>query len=180
MLATVVATAGLLAGLASLNRRAHRAKPMVPVASASVAVPPSATPPADSVPTPSPMPSAATTDYRHLPDGRPVPALPATAPRQVSFGVVLFTFEGAQLAPHDARPKQEALKLANRALATAKDDFGEAVKTGDPGSSVDKGWIPRGVLEPAIEYLLFTLDKGAIYPHPLQTPRGYWVMRRNK
>jgi hypothetical protein len=35
------------------------------------------------------------------------------------------------------------------------------------------------VLEPPIEYVLFLLEKGAISPTPLDTPRGIWIVRRN-
>jgi hypothetical protein len=42
------------------------------------------------------------------------------------------------------------------------------------------GTMRRGILEPHVEYALFTLDKGAVYPEPIETPRGYWVMRRIK
>jgi hypothetical protein len=36
------------------------------------------------------------------------------------------------------------------------------------------------VLEPPIEYLLFTLEKGAMHPEPVDTPRGYWLIRRSR
>jgi hypothetical protein len=36
------------------------------------------------------------------------------------------------------------------------------------------------VLEPVVEYLLFTLPKGEVYPEPIDTPRGYWIIRRNR
>jgi hypothetical protein len=36
----------------------------------------------------------------------------------------------------------------------------------------------RGILEPAVEYLLFTLPKGTVYAEPIDTPRGYWIVRR--
>ena len=38
----------------------------------------------------------------------------------------------------------------------------------------------RGFLEPAIEYVLFSLAEGTVYPEPLDTPKGYWVVKRNK
>lgn len=107
--------------------------------------------------------------------GRP---LPAGAPASVSFGVVLFTYQGVQFAPAGARSKQEALEKAKSIIEDAKKDFPEAVKKGDRGSTADAGRIPRGVLEPDIELVLFSLDKGAVHPEPLDTPRGYWVVRR--
>jgi hypothetical protein len=53
------------------------------------------------------------------------------------------------------------------------------VTRGDRGSTANAGRIPRGVLEPAPEYVLFTLPKGEVSPTPVDTPRGYWVVRRN-
>lgn len=104
--------------------------------------------------------------------------LPGNAPGTVSFGVVLFTYQGVQFAPTGARTKQEALEKAKAVVEDAKKDFAEAVKKGDRGSTADAGRIPRGVLESEIELVLFTLDKGAVHPEPIDTPRGYWVVRR--
>ncbi len=115
-----------------------------------------------------------------LPAGRAVPDLPPDAPARASFGVVLITYRGAESAPPDARPKDAALKLAQALLPDAKLNFDEAVKKGDTGSTVDAGMIPRGVLEPEVEYALFTLKKGQVYDSPLDTPRGFWILRRNK
>lgn len=114
-----------------------------------------------------------------LPDGKRAPPLPATAPKTVDFGVILFSYHGAELAPKTAPTRQEALEHAKAAIAEAKDDFGEAVKKGDHGSTSDAGRIPRGVLEPAVEYVLFTLPKNAVYDQPIDTPRGWWIVRRN-
>ena len=63
-------------------------------------------------------------------------------------------------------------------MAAAQQDFAEAVKKGDRGSTTDAGRIPRGVLEPYLEYVLFTLEKAKVHPEPLDTPRGYWIVRR--
>lgn len=106
--------------------------------------------------------------------------LPANAPTSVSFGVLLFTYKGVQFAPKDARAKDEALALAKASVESAQKDFAEAVKKGDRGSTADAGKIPRGVLEPEIEQVLFTLPKATVHPEPLDTPRGYWVLRRNE
>jgi len=38
--------------------------------------------------------------------------------------------------------------------------------------------IPRGVLEPSVEYAVFTLAPGELAAEPLDTPRGFWVVRR--
>jgi hypothetical protein len=40
--------------------------------------------------------------------------------------------------------------------------------------------MPRGVLEPGVEYVLFTLKKGEVYGEPIDTPRGYWILRRSE
>lgn len=119
-----------------------------------------------------------TTGWDILPDGRHVPELPASAPSTVSFGVVLFTYAGAQAAPDSARSKEAAKQRAESAIEEAKRDFKAAVAKGDRGSTADAGRIPRGVLEPAVEYVLFTLEKGAVHSEPVDTPRGYWVVRR--
>jgi hypothetical protein len=105
--------------------------------------------------------------------------LPANAPGSVGFGVVLFSYQGAQYAPPNARSKAEALEKAKGMIEEAKKDFAAAVKKGDHGSTADAGHVPRGVVEPEIEMVLFTLEKGAVHPQPLDTPRGYWIVRRN-
>jgi hypothetical protein len=114
-----------------------------------------------------------------FPDGRPVPPLPEGAPKHVRLGVVLMTFAGAQGAPPSARPKSDVLALATKLAADAKSDFHAAVIRGDSGSSDDIGRIPRGVLEPALEYTLFTMPTGAV-SEPLETPRGYWIAKRSE
>ena len=108
------------------------------------------------------------------------PTLPLTAPNDVVFGAVLITFEGSQGAPNKARSKAAALELAKHLLPVAQENFESAVKQGDPGSTANAGSIRRGILEPPVEYALFTLEKGAVYPLPVETPRGYWIMRRLK
>jgi parvulin-like peptidyl-prolyl isomerase len=115
-----------------------------------------------------------------LPDGRKVPELPANAPKEVSFGVVQVTYQGAQSAPKDARSKADAKAKASALAQEAKQDFAAAVSKGDRGSTGDAGRVPRDVLEPVVEYLLFTLPKGEVYPEPIDTPRGYWIIRRNR
>ena len=66
------------------------------------------------------------------------------------------------------------------AIPATSDDFSAAVAKGDHGSTTDAGRIPRGVIEPPIEYVLFMLEKGKVHPEPIDTPRGYWVVRRNE
>jgi parvulin-like peptidyl-prolyl isomerase len=113
-----------------------------------------------------------------LANGAPVPELPATAPKTVGFGVILFAYQGAQMAAKDALSRSEALARAKAAIPEAQKDFEEAVKKGDRGSAADAGRIPRGVLEPAVEYVLFSLEKGTVHAEPIDTPRGYWVIKR--
>ncbi len=120
-----------------------------------------------------------TEGFETFPDGGKVPDLPDSAPSEVSFGVVQFAYQGSQFAGSDARPKEQAKQKANEILELAKHDFVAAVAKGDRGSSSDAGRIPRGVLEPPIEYVLFMLDKGALSPSVLDTPRGFWIVRRN-
>jgi hypothetical protein len=112
-----------------------------------------------------------------MPDGTMVPPLPPGAPRQVKFGVVLISYAGAQGAAPSARSHKEALDLAARLAADAKTDFHGAVQRGDSGSADDIGRMPRGVLEPAPEYALFSLPVGGV-SEPVDTPRGYWIVKR--
>ena len=120
-----------------------------------------------------------TEGFETFPDGGKVPDLPNSAPQQLSFGVVQFTYQGAQFAGSDARTKELARQKAEATLELAKHDFAAAVGKGDRGSTADAGRIPRGVLEPPIEFVLFTLDKRTVYPSVIDTPRGYWIVRRN-
>lgn len=122
---------------------------------------------------------------RPVPGGRPgtvlldgtVPgALPAESPREVRFGVVLITYRGAERAPSNARSKEDALKLAGALAAIGKSDFKAAVEKGDDGSAESLGWMQRGVLEPAPNYVLFMLPPGEV-SEPVDTPTGFWVMK---
>ena len=116
--------------------------------------------------------------------GEAAPSLPADAPKSVVFGVVLVTYRGAQglpgapRLPATVRSREAALELAKQLAELAKTDFKAAVGKGDkPGSMENAGRIPRGVLEPAPEYVLFSLAKGAV-SEPVDTPRGYWIVQR--
>ena len=104
-------------------------------------------------------------------------ALPSGAPRTVRLGVVLVQVAGAEGAPGSARAKPDALKHAQELMEQARTDWKAAVKAGDTGSSEDIGRIPRGVLERSTEVAVFSLDKDGI-SEPLETPRGYWVVKR--
>jgi hypothetical protein len=111
-----------------------------------------------------------------LPNGSAPGPLPADAPSEVRFGVILVTYRGAERAPAHARSKEDAWKLAEALAQLAKSDFKAAVEKGDEGSAADLGWIQRGVLEPAPNYVLFTLAPGAV-GGPVDTPTGYWVLK---
>lgn len=171
----VVLFVGLLA-LLILKARA----PTNRIAAATTAAAPSLVPP-----TPSGAPAA--DDELELDSFQPAEIapvgsasqLPADAPKSVTFGVVLVSYRGAELAPKDSPTKPEALEKAKALLAEAQKNFDEAVKKGDRGSTADAGRIPRGILEPFLEYPLFTLKKGEVYSAPIDTPRGYWIVRRN-
>lgn len=113
----------------------------------------------------------------HLPSGEPAPGLPAEAPKSVVFGVVLVSYRGAQGALKNARTREEALRLAEELASLAKTDFAAAVGRGDQGSLENAGSLPRGVLEPAPEYVLFSLEKGGV-SEPVDTPRGFWIVKR--
>ncbi|MDP9036553.1 MAG: peptidylprolyl isomerase [Myxococcota bacterium] len=112
--------------------------------------------------------------------GMPVPPLPLSAPRQVRFGIVLVSFNGAQATPGERPPTRsiaDAKAYADRLMTTATNDFHSAVQQGDPGSTEDIGRVRLGVLEPAPEYVLFTLPVGGV-GGPVETPRGFWIVKR--
>ncbi len=112
-----------------------------------------------------------------LGDGEAPPALANEAPKSVTFGVIVVTYKGAQAAPPTGRSREEALVIAKQLAEEAKTDFKAAVAKGDKGSMENAGRMPRGMLEPAPEFMLFSLAKGAV-SEPVDTPRGYWVMLR--
>ena len=93
------------------------------------------------------------------------------------FGVILVTYKGAQGAPPNARSREAALELAKQIAVDAKQDFKAAVGKGDKGSDANMGRMPRGVLEPAPEYVLFSLPKDGV-SDPVDTPRGFWIVHR--
>lgn len=175
---TFLALAGLIVGLGRVAKHQQAAAQAVPSTEPSA----SAAKPLDSAPAPeldapaaenSAAPAASSAQASASP-------LPPGAPNDVVFGAIIVTFEGAQGAPSKARSKQAALEIAQRIVAAAQTSFEDAVKMGDPGSMANAGTMRRGILEPNVEYALFTLEKGAVYPEPVETPRGYWVMRRIK
>lgn len=112
-----------------------------------------------------------------LGDGGPVTAMPSSAPRSVKLGVVLVTWAGAEGAPSNARSKKDAQTIAERLGAEARTDFHHAVTGGDPGSADDIGRLPRGVLDPHTEVAVFGLASGEV-SDVLETPRGYWIVKR--
>lgn len=115
-----------------------------------------------------------------LGDG-PVPSLPMSAPRQVRFGVVLVSYSGAQTELNGSGPptRSHALAklLADKLVVTAAQDFHAAVQQGDSGSADDVGNIKLGIMEPAQEYVLFSLPLNGV-GGPVDTPRGYWIVKR--
>ena len=116
-----------------------------------------------------------------MPDGSRVPPLPMAVPRQIRFGVILVSYAGAQPSPGGGqvspRSKADARVLSDRLLAAAQQDFHAAVQQGDVGSADDVGQVKLGILEPAPEYVLFTARVNAV-GGPIDTPRGYWIVKR--
>jgi hypothetical protein len=110
-------------------------------------------------------------------DPSPAAPLPSGTPKAVRFGVILVQYRGAEGAPGTARSKEEASGLARTLAESAKSDFKGTIAKGDPGSMDDAGRMPRGVLEPSAEYTLFTLRPGDV-SEPVDTPRGFWILRR--
>jgi hypothetical protein len=174
----------VVALLASLSRsRGGDAKPGSSAASgahapASSPVPSVSTLP-EALPEPSQNPDLITTPgFDILPDGSKAPPLPEGAPQSVRFGVILIRYKGAQSSHDQTRTKDQAKQRAESLIAEAKKDFAAAAAKGDRGSTADAGRIERGILEAAPEYVLFTLGKGAVSEQPVDTPVGYWVVRR--
>lgn len=163
-------------------------EPAAPAKSAAARSSASAAPSSSATPAPAaPDPAAGairdgvvTEGFETFPDGGKVPELPASAPARVGFGAAIFTYQGSQGAPRDARSKEDARKRAAETIELAQKDFAAAVAKGDHGSTTDAGRVPRGVLEPPLEYYLFSLEKGKVHPEPIDTPRGFWVLRRNE
>jgi hypothetical protein len=112
-------------------------------------------------------------------DGEAPPLLAAEAPKQVTFGVIVVSYRGAQASPPTiTRTRDEALALAKQLAEEAKVDFKAALAKGDKGASMENaGRMPRGMLEPAPEFMLFSLPKGGV-SDPVETPRGFWIMQR--
>lgn len=158
-------------------------QPAVAPATASAAVAPAPTPSAvanleAAVETALTPEEGSSEGFDLLPDGRKAPPVPDSAPQQVTFGVVVFAYQGSQFAAPGSRTKEQAKQKALAAAADAKRDFHAAVAKGDRGSTANAGRMPRGILEPAAEYVLFTLGKGEVAAEPVDTPRGYWLVRR--
>lgn len=170
-----------------LTRQSRVAGP-APAASASqsAAPPPSASAPApigsgaieSAVETALSPDEGAGETFDILPDGRKAPPLPDTAPQSVTFGVVQFAYDGAQFTQKGSRTKQQAKEKARSVVELAQKDFEAAVQKGDRGSRANVGRMHRGILEPAVEYVLFTLPKASVYAEPVDTPRGFWIVRR--
>lgn len=109
--------------------------------------------------------------------GAVAPPLAGDAPKSVVFGVILLQYKGSQGAPSTARSRDAALELAKQLAADARQDFKAAVAKGDKGSIENVGRMPRGMLEPAPEYVLFSLPKDGV-SEPVDTPRGFWIVHR--
>jgi len=158
---------------------APAASTLAPVATVSALPAPSAAPSLEAAVEDALTPDdGSSSGFDTLLDGRKAPPLPASAPQQVTFGVVVFAYQGAQFAAAGSRSKEQAKQKALAAAADAKRDFSAAVAKGDHGSTANAGRMPRGMLEPAAEYVLFSLGKGDVSAEPVDTPRGYWIVRR--
>jgi len=172
--AAIIAVVGWLTVEAQNAPVKKDAAAVAPAASASAA-PSATTGPADAG-TPEPDLDAGL----FLPElslGDAAVVMPSGAPRSVKIGVVLVAFAGAEGASSNARSKAEAQSIAQRLGAEARSDFHHAVTSGDPGSADDIGRLPRGVLDPRTEVAVFGLAPGEV-SDVLETPRGYWIVKR--
>jgi hypothetical protein len=175
---------GVAVALILTRQSRVKARAPLPSASASASAVPSASVAAPVGSFESQVETALTPDdgssetFDTLPNGTKAPPLPDSAPQSVTFGVVQFGYDGAQFATKGSRTKDQAKQKAQGVIELAKTDFEAAVQKGDRGSRSNVGRMHRGILEPAVEYLLFTLPKGTVYAEPIDTPRGYWVVRR--
>jgi hypothetical protein len=104
-------------------------------------------------------------------------ALPTGGPRSVKLGIVMVTFAGAEGAPPGSRPKGQAKEIADGLLSMARADFHQAVGKGDTGSGDDLGRFPRGILDPNVEAVVFSLGQNDV-SEVVETPRGYWIVKR--
>ena len=152
-------------------------------ADASAAPAAASAPSKEAAPTPTaasviPARPATNTKFDKLDDGNAVPALAEDAPQQVKLGVALFAYDGAQGVPPGSRSRDAALELARAALQAGTAEFAKALEKADRGSRDDVGWVRRGILEKRVEYEVFRLEKGTLASEPIDTPRGFWVVRR--
>lgn len=133
-----------------------------------------------SAPLPSPALVPGKNDFNRMPDGSPVPSLPADAPNKIRLGVALFRYAGAEGSSPKDRSRASALTAATEAQTLAQESFRRAIAKADPGSNEDIGWIRRGVLEKRVELETFRLKSGELASAPVETPRGFWVVKRMK
>ncbi|MEM9692389.1 MAG: peptidyl-prolyl cis-trans isomerase [Myxococcota bacterium] len=101
------------------------------------------------------------------------------APKSVRFAAIIVHYDGAQGVPEGARSKAEAKGLAQEIENLAREDWRAAVKKGDKGSTRDAGVMYRGIMEPDVEYALFSLEKQQV-SDPVDSPRGFIIFKRLK
>lgn len=109
-------------------------------------------------------------------DGSVPPRLLPDAPLRVRFGVILVRYRGAEGASSKTRSKLHALELALSLKQMAETDFDKALAMGDDGSMESAGWMTRSILEPAVEYVVFSTPKGQV-GGPVDSPRGFWIVK---
>lgn len=187
---TVGATVGLLVMLGKPPSHEELGPESVESNTPAAALPPSpesSAPAATNPDAPATLPTAAapggsSRNFELASDGTAVPMLGADAPSKVRIAVALFRYAGAEGAGSGARDRRAAEELARSAIEKTQADgrFDGAVALGDAGSTRDLGWVPRGILERRVEYAVFSLPVGGSLTEPLDTPRGFWVVRRLK
>ncbi len=89
------------------------------------------------------------------------------------IGVVIYSFEQGK------RSKAMAKALADKSLQVAGTDFAAAVKAGDPDSDADYGTFAPHSFDPDVESAIVAIPPGQV-GGPIETSRGYWVVKRIK
>ena len=117
-------------------------------------------------------------------DGTPVPPLPLTRPRQVRFGVVLVSYAGAQPSAAGGSRPADALARPTRCALAAEAPARPRSRTSTPRCSrataarpttwVASSWASSSRRPSTCSSRWASTAVGG----PVDTPRGYWIVKR--